>query len=186
MKKIIASVLAMFMAVSLVACEDNKSAGVKKEAFDVKITLPAELMEDVTQEDLDEGIEEGDFHSAAWNEDGSVTYTMSKSQHKQLMKELKEEMDDSLDDMVESEDFPNFTKIVANDAYTKFTITTHSAELDFMESFSEIAFYMYGAVYNIFDGNEDFIIEVEYINAESGEVIYATDSSTLEEEGSGQ
>lgn len=182
MKRVFALVVSVFMALSLVACGNDENKVAQKEVFDVKITLPAELMVDVDQDDLDEAIEEGDFHAVEINEDGSVTFTMSKKQHRELMNELKEEIDEELLDMVEDDDYPNIIKIEHNDNFTKFTTTTRSVELDFMESFTEIAYYMYGAMYNYFDGNEEYIIEVEYINADSGEVIYKSDSSTLDEE----
>ena len=49
------------------------------------------------------------------------------------------------------------------------------------ESFSTMAFYMYGGMYNIFNGTEVDNIHVDFVNADSGEIISSSDSKNLEE-----
>ena len=75
---------------------------VDKNIFDVTITVPADYVGDVTQEELDAQAKESDIHSITLNEDGSATYVMSKSQHKQMMKDLADNCNASLSDMVGS------------------------------------------------------------------------------------
>lgn len=48
------------------------------------------------------------------------------------------------------------------------------------ESFSVIAFYMYGGIYNVLNGEEIDNISVTFINADSGEVISVSNSSDME------
>ena len=55
---------------------------VDKNIFDVTITVPADYVGDVTQEELDAQAKESDIHSITLNEDGSATYVMSKSDRK--------------------------------------------------------------------------------------------------------
>lgn len=151
---------------------------VEKELFDVILTIPAEYIGETTQEELDAaGAEAG--YTVVLNEDGSATYTMTKSQHKELLAGISESINKSLEEMIGSEDYPSFTDIAANEDYTTFTITTTSTELDMNESFSVMLFYTYGGMYNIFTGNTVDNIHVDFVNADSGEIISSADSSDM-------
>ena len=152
---------------------------VDKNIFDVTITVPADYVGDVTQEELDAQAKESDIHSITLNEDGSATYVMSKSQHKQMMKDLADSCNASLSDMIGSDDYPNITDIKANSDFTNFTVTTTSTDLDLAESMSIIVFYMYGGMYAIFNGSDVDNIHVDFVNADSGEIINSADSSDM-------
>ncbi len=151
---------------------------VDKGVFDVVLTIPAELVGETTQEELDEKASEYGY-KVTLNADGSATYTMTKSQHKEMLENMEESFNQELNKMVGSEDYPNFTKIEANENFTEFTVTTKSTELDMNESFSTMAFYMYGGMYSVFSGEEVNNVSVIFINAESGEVIETVNSSDL-------
>lgn len=154
---------------------------VDKGLFDVTITVPKDFIGETTQEDIDKSIEENGYKSGTLNSDGSVTYVMTKDQHKEMMKGIKESIDQSLSEMIGSETTPNITDVQANDDYTSFTVTTKNAELDLAESFSVMTFYMYGGMYAIFNGETVDNIHVDYINAESGEVISSANSEDMGE-----
>lgn len=114
----------------------------------------------------------------------TVSKKRMKNQKKNSMKNLwrnKEQINNSLKELIDSETYPNFTKIEANDNFTEFKITTKSAQLDFNESFSVLAFYMYGGLYSVFSGEEAGNISVTFINADSGEVIRAANSSEMDQ-----
>lgn len=153
---------------------------VEKDLFDVTLTIPAEYVGDTTQEELDQDVAEGRIHSATINEDGSITYVMSKSQHKQLLSEIATGLNEALSDMVGSDDYPNITDIKANDDFTSFTVTTTSTELSMQESFSVLGFYIYGGMYAIFSGDEADNIHVDFVNAETGEILASSDSKDME------
>lgn len=148
--------------------------------FDVELKIPAEYVGEQTQADLDALAKEHGFKSIILNEDGSATYTMTKKQHKELLQEYQNQINGTLDEMVGSEDYPNFTKIETNDNFTEFTITTKSTELDLAESFSVIAFYMYGGMYSIFSGEEVDNVSVTFVNEETGEVISTSNSKDMQ------
>lgn len=173
MKKLMAMLMAMLMTLSLVACGGgSKDAG-------VKITLPAEVMGGMTQEDLDAAVSDGEFISAVLNEDGTVTCEMSKSKHKELMEMVAAEIDKALDDMVGSAEYPNVTKIEPKDDYSHFTVTTKSTELDMAETLSVIGFYMYGGMYGACNGDTDMVISVDFVNADTGETIDSFSSDQM-------
>ena len=66
--------------------------------------------------------------------------------------------------------------------FTSFTVTTTSTELSINESFSVMAFYMYGGMYNTFNGAPVDNAHVDFVNAESGEIINSSDSKDMAEE----
>lgn len=152
---------------------------VEKELFDVVITIPADYVGETTQEELEEKAKDSDIHSITLNDDGSATYVMSKSQHKKLMQEMADNINNSLADMINSDDYPNITDIKANSDFTNFTVTTTSTELGLTDSVSVMAFYMYGGLYAIFNGTEVDNIHVDFVNADSGEIISSSDSSDM-------
>ena len=75
----------------------------------------------------------------------------------------------------------NRSGVYINFSITEFTVTTKSSALDMNESFSTMAFYMYGGMYNIFNGTEVDNIHVDFVNADSGEIISSSDSKNLED-----
>lgn len=158
-------------AISEIETEEN--------LFSVEIKVPADFIDASTQEELDSIAKEKGYKSIELHEDGSATYTMTKSQHKEMMSELAETINSSLSEMINSEDYPNITDITANDYFTKFTVTTTSTELSLVESFSVLAFYTFGGMYNIFNSTPTDNIQVEFVNADSGEVINTANSSDM-------
>ena len=120
------------------------------------------------------------FHkSAILISDGSATFIMSKEQHEIYMRETANSITNSLNELIGSEEYPNFTNIKANSNFTKFTITTTSQELDINESFSILVFAMYGGMYNVYNGTPIDNVYVEFVNADSGDVIYSINSSDM-------
>lgn len=156
---------------------------VDENLLSVTVTLPAGYTDpEMTQDDYDAAAKEADgIKSATLNEDGSVTYVMTKARHRQMLQELEEQYAALNNDMIGSEDFPNITDIKANDDFTEFTVTTTSTELSLMESMSVLQFYMEGGMYGIMSGKIVDNVHVDYVNAETGEIIDTADSSDLGE-----
>lgn len=192
-KKIYSILLAAILAMSLVACGGNDDSKKESETnndkievdenlLTVELTIPSDFVGETTQEELNQTVEEEDgLKSITLNEDGSATYVMTKKKHKEMMSEIKTGIDEELQAMVGSEDYPNFTKVEANENYTSFTITTTSSELDLAESFSVMSFYMQGGLYNVFNGTPADNIHVDFVNADSGAIISSSDSSDMAE-----
>lgn len=160
--------------------EPSEEINSDEDTSDIELTIPADFVGQQTQADLDKKAEEYGIKSIVLNSDGSATYTMTKQQHAEFLEEYRAQINSTLNELIGSEDYPNFTAIKSNENYTEFTITTKSAELDMAESFSVIAFYMYGGIYNVLNGEEIDNISVTFINADSGEVISVSNSSDME------
>lgn len=148
--------------------------------FDVNVTVPAEYAEGETQESLNADAEEYGYQ-AVLNDDGSVTYTMTKAQHSQMMESLAESINESMASIIGSEEYPNISGISANDDFTAFTVTTTSTDIGSSDGLAVMGLYMYSGLYHIFNGTSVDNIHVDYINADSGEIIGSADSSELGE-----
>lgn len=155
---------------------------VEDNLFDVEITIPADYVEGATQEEIEQEAAEAGVHSATLNDDGSVTFVMSKSQHEKLLEDMRASIQQSLNEMVGSEEYPNITSIETNDDFTEFTVTTTSSELSLEESFSVMAYYVYSGVYGVFSGETPENVHVDFVNADTGEILESADSSEMAED----
>ena len=153
---------------------------VEQNLFDVVLTIPADYIGETTQEELEAEAAEGGY-KVVLNDDGSATYTMTKQQHKEMMDEIRSSINQALNEMIGSEDYPNFTAIEANEDFTSFTVTTSASELGLTDGISVLGFYMYGGLYNIFNGTPVDNIHVDFVNADSGEIISSSNSSEMGE-----
>lgn len=152
----------------------------KRGLFNVELNIPKEFTGEKTQEEFDATAKELGYKSITLNSDGSATFIMTKSQHKEMMVGVKDSINSSLKDMIGSENYPNFTNIIANDDFTSFEITTKSTELNLGDALSVLGFYMYGGMYNTFNGTPVDNISVSFINADSGDVISTSNSSEMQ------
>ena len=163
------------------ASSETRSVQVDENLLTVEITVPKEFVEEgTTQETLDASLADG-IQSAVLNEDGSVTYVMTKARHREMMGEMAEEIDRQTEEMVTSGQFPQLTEIKAEDDYRKFTVKTTAKsreELDIYSNFSVISFYLFGGMYNSFNGTETDEIIVEFTDP-AGNVISTGNSKDL-------
>lgn len=151
-----------------------------KGLFNVTLTIPADFVDEgTTQDSLDQQAKKSGWRSATLNEDGSVTYVITKAQHKEMMDGVRETIDTAIKEMIGSEDYPSITAIDVNDDYTQFKVTLSDDEMGLMDAFSTLAFYMYGAMYHVFNGTEAGNISVQYINGSTGEVIEEANSADM-------
>ncbi len=159
------------------AAEPAASISIDEVSSTVELTIPKNYMESVTQGELDTAAEEMGIESITLQDDGSAVYRMTIEQHQQMLADIRENIRIGMESMKESNDYKNFVDITANEDYTEFTITTTEERLDVKESFSVMTFYMYGEMYNMFNGTPAANIHVEFIHAETGAVVSAADSS---------
>lgn len=200
--KLIKILLCIFMVLNLLGCSGNKSSddtqssnesneGIKVSAGEdstkiyntvtnVRVTLPASLFEyadeEITQEDLDKVAFENGFISATLNEDGSVTYVMSKDKYNAYVAELTMSIDKGLEELCNTED-STIVDIKHNADFTDYTITLDADEVGFTESFVSLAIVLYSAFYYGFTGKDVTSgVHFTYVN-KSGDVLeeYSTD-----------
>ena len=108
----------------------------------------------------------------------SWTQMMSKKQHDEMMSGLADSFQETFDGLIGDEG-TNFLSIDPNDDFTEFTVVTTSTELNLTESFSTVALYFAGGMYNAFAGNSVDNICVKFVNEASGEVIEEANSRDM-------
>lgn len=165
MKKII--VLLLCFALCFSACGSP----------DVEITLPASFFEEGTTQESIDAVNDGKFKSAVLNEDGSVTYVLTASQHKELMDGLKTQMQSSFDELI-ADDTYSINSVTPNSDYTEFKVELSTDTLSFVDSISVMAFYSFGAMYNMCNGTPAENISVVFVNP-NGDVIQTANSSDM-------
>ena len=141
----------------------------------VEIEIPKNMAGDMTQEAADALVEEKGFLSVTLNDDGSITYKMTKKRHKELLSEMKNELTD-FSDYIGTEGYENVTDISANDDLTEFVVSTRSKELNADESFLSMYLFVEGGMYSVFSGNELENIKVIYVNPDTKEIIKEVNS----------
>jgi hypothetical protein len=93
---------------------------VDSNLFNVEITFPASFFkdQDMSTFDVDEYTQKNKFKKTVINEDGSITATMSKSRHQELVDETVSTITKSFNEMIGSKDYPYITGITPNDDYS--------------------------------------------------------------------
>ena len=155
---------------------------VDKNLFSVEFTVPKDFLDEgATEESLTEKAGEG-VKSVTLNPDGSATYVMTKAAHKELMDEMTADIEDSLEEMVTSGDNPTYKKIEHNSNFTEITVYVDAEDIGLGDTFQILGFYLYGGMYNAFNGTPVDNINVKYINNNTGEVITDANSSEMGED----
>lgn len=155
---------------------EKKSEGgvdVDKGLFNVEVTLPAAFFEGEDTETVIADAKKQGIEEATLNEDGSVTYKMSKSKHEELMAELAKSVEETKTDIVESGDFPSVQKVETNKDYNKFTVSVDRAAFEnSMDGFATMSLGLVGSYYQAFNGIDavDMKVEIELEDAAAGEV----------------
>ena len=81
--------------------------------------------------------------------------------------------------MSTSGDYPNISKVEANDDYTSFTVTVKGNEVSMMDSMSVLGLYMAGGMYAAFNGTTVDNIHVDFVSDSTGDVISSANSKDM-------
>ncbi|AYV68070.1 MULTISPECIES: hypothetical protein [Niallia] len=131
---------------------DEQKMNVDKGLSNVEITLPASLFEG---EDIDSVIAdvEKEGIKVTKNEDGSLTYKMSKAKHKEMMKEMEASLEESIKEIKESDDYVSIKDITHNKAFSEFTLVVDKKKYeDSMDSFAIFTLGITGMMYQVYSG----------------------------------
>lgn len=132
---------------------DQPAIEVDKNLLSVEITLPASMFEG---QDIDEAIakaKEDGVKEATKNEDGSVTYKMSKSDHEKMLTEMKDSFNQTIEELKSGETFTSIKDITNNKSYSEFTlIVDQQAYEGSFDAFATFGLGIQGMFYQVFDG----------------------------------
>ena len=152
---------------------------VENGVMTVSLNVPADLAQNITQEIIDAGI--GTQYQAAFrNQDGSITYKMTKEQHQAMLEQLAVSFDNSLQEMIDDEKY-TISNITRNNDFTVFDISLDGAEPSVSDSFAAFSLYMYGELYGVFNGKRPEHVIVNYLDS-NGNLIDSDDSATMNQQ----
>ena len=172
----------LLLSMALVACSSNDEAKKEKETenvavdkglLNVEVTLPASFFDG---QDIDEVIaqaEEDGAKGVTKNDDGSLSYKMSKSEHKKMMAEMEKEMLAFIEEMETSEDYPSIQTVEYNKSFTEYTVVVDQEAFESgFDGFALLGLAIQSMYYQVFDGvkEEDYQTTVHMKNAETSEV----------------
>ena len=154
--------------------EEGGSVSVDEGIFNVEVTIPASFFKE--EEDLEQvaaDAEAEDVKEAIVNEDGSITYKMSKSQHRDMLQEFSNNIDELKNDIPESGDYPSIQAVEASNNYDHFTVQVNQEAYE--NSFDGIATMtlgISGSYYQVLDGVDvdDYEVTIDVEDAKTGEV----------------
>lgn len=162
--KSIKFLLLLLLSISLVACsstddekkdkKENKDAvEVDKGLLNVEVTLPAAFFEG---QDIDKAIAQAKkdgVKEVTKNEDGTLTFKMSKSQHKKMMKEMETTIKDSVKELETNKDLASIKSVEYNKSFSEFTIVVKQSDYEnSMDGFAILGIAMQSMFYQLFDG----------------------------------
>lgn len=159
------------------AQKKEESVEVDKKLFNVEVTLPASMFEGQTLEEIKAEAKKNDIKKVTENEDGSITYKMSKSVHKEMMKEISTSIKETVEETKNSEDFVSIKDITHNDSFTEFTmVVDKEAYENSMDGFATLSLGMSGMLYQMYDGvsEDDYSVTIKIQDEASGEVFDET------------
>lgn len=102
--------------------QDSEGVEVDSSLLTVTITIPASRFDVTDDFDPIAYSEKNGFKKTVVNEDGSVSITMSKSKHNELMADMKESVDESFAELIEAEDTPYIKAITSSEGYKTVTV----------------------------------------------------------------
>lgn len=156
-----------------------KDIEVDEGLLTVTITVPADIIGETTQENVDKAVAEKGYISGTLNDDGSVTYEMTKAKHKEVLKEMADGFDETIQGIVDSDDYPHIESITHNEDFTDFRVEFSSESLGLTETLVVISFYYMGGIYGVFNEKRPDNVHVAYVNSETGEVFDEFDSKNV-------
>ncbi|MDQ0268238.1 hypothetical protein [Cytobacillus purgationiresistens] len=133
--------------------EEEKGVEVDKGLLDVEVTLPASMIED---EEIDSAISEAKedgISDVIKNEDGSITYKMTKAQHKETMKEMETNLTEAIHELKTSDDYTSIKDVAHNKDFSEFTMEVEKETYENgFDSLATFGLGFAGMYYQIFDG----------------------------------
>lgn len=137
--------------------ENGSGIGVEENLLTVDITLPASMFEDedMTKFDEAEYLKETGFTAAKVNADGSVTVTMTKSKHKEVMADMEKQVEEAFSELVEGKDTMHIKEITHTPDFKTVTVKVDRAGYEAaVFDFTPFQIGLLGSVYQSFAGEE--------------------------------
>ncbi|MFB6367300.1 hypothetical protein ACFCP7_25280 [Paenibacillus elgii] len=152
---------------------EKKSIEVQENLLSVEITIPASLV----GKNIDNAVENAKKKGVSdikKNDDGSLTYKMSKRKHKEMLDEMKAEIVKQVDEVKDGTKFKSVKNVEYNNDLTEFTITVdEKAFSKSMDGMAGMGLGLTSRFYQIMSGvkpGEDKTV-IQYKDSDTGKVI---------------
>lgn len=152
----------------------SPGVGAEKGLFDVSVTFPAEMFEGTDFETIKKQAEDQGIKSITQNDDGSVTYKMSKADHKKMMEDMKTSTAETLKGYVTDTDLESITDVSFNDDFSEIKISVDKEKYEnSLDSFAALGAGFQGMFYQMFDGRkeEEVSVKVDFVDNKTGKVL---------------
>jgi len=152
--------------------EEDEPIEVDKGIFSVEITLPASFFQDQDISDIANETDDSDIKVTV-NDNGSVTYKMSKSKHNELMVELYNNQIEYIDEIKSSGDYESIRDITFNKTFSEITLLVDQEEFEnSFDGFIAFGIGITSLYYQLFNGvnPDDYKVTIYFKNVESGEI----------------
>lgn len=148
----------------------EQAVEVDKGLLNVEVTIPASMFEGKDIDTVIADAKKDGVTEVTKNEDGSLTYKMSKSKHKEMMKEMEEGILKAVEDIKNDENFVSIKDITHDKSFSEFTLVVDKdAYENSMDGFATLGLGLSGVMYQLFNG----------VNADKNKVaIYIKDQAT--------
>jgi len=198
-KRLFSLVLALAVSVSMIACGGSASGGgassggkaettvsveekgtaenklaVDDNLLTVDVTLGSAFFEDSTPEEIQAAAKENGFLGCKINDDGSVTYTMTKGKRKEFLENYEKSIEETLKGYIEGENaVDSFQEIQHNSDFSEFNVTMDSEKATVWDTLYCIPLYIAGAYYQIFAGKDPDQLDVivNFIDVNTKEIV---------------
>lgn len=148
---------------------------INENAGKVIITLPSELFETMSPEEIRADAASRGYEGCEVHDDGSVTYTMSKRHHDGALADLKASMDSMITDLLYGEHHAeSFRHIVYNDDMSEVSIFVSRSRYSDWDHTYASGFQTTGAFYQAFLGipAEEIDVTVLFYDTETEELLH--------------
>jgi len=156
-----------------IAEEKGESIEVDKGVFSVEITLPASFFKGQDMNDIINEVEDDDI-KIILNEDGSVTYKMSKSKHNEFMAEVYNDQVEYIEEIKNSGDYKSVKDIIYNKTFSEITlIVDQEAFENSFDGFVTLGLGISSLYYQLFNGisPDKYKVTIYFKNVETGEIL---------------
>lgn len=154
--------------------EETKTVEVDKNLLSVEINIPASMVGEDPTETIESAKKDG-IEDIAQNEDGSLTYKVTKAKYKELMAELKSRAEEGLKDISESGDYASIKDVQYNDDFSEINLIVEKASYEgSFDQFANYAIALMIGYYKIYEGNTDYKITINNVDEATQEVFKTT------------
>lgn len=145
---------------------------VRGENGSVRLTLPAAILEQTDLNGLGQFPEPG-VENVTWNDDGSLSMTLTQERYQELLQQVAQEMDGAYLDLVEGQNTPYIRNIERGEGFRTITVDVDREEYEALSVDISPAVGMYACLYQAFTTDTPSV-QVVLRDYDTGETLHTT------------